>query len=127
MLYRLSTPTTTTLATITGRNLAHAHRSASERAAIAAQLVLGEAELVKPTITQIVPVAHVSKSYVRFALELTPATRDRVAVGEITLSEAAKANGLLSAWLAASSAEKVALGAVVGVNAVWDEVIAPSI
>lgn len=112
---------------IGGRSLAHLHLTASERAGIAAQLVLGEARLVRPTITQVVPIVHVSVPYVRFAMELTAETRERVAMGELTLTDAAKANGLLTAYFGASPAEKAALGVAVGVNNIWDDVIAPSI
>jgi hypothetical protein len=112
---------------ISGRNLAHTHRSASERAGIAAQFVLGEAELVKPTITQIVPVAHVSTPYVHLALRLKAETRARVATGELSLLDAVKANGLLAAWIASTPAERAALGSVVGVNEIWDSAIQPLI
>jgi hypothetical protein len=112
---------------IGGRSLAHRYLTASERAGIAAQLVLGEARLVRPTITQVVPIVRVSPPYVQLALRLTEKTRARVAAGELSLVDAAKANGLLSAWLAASPAEKAAFGIAAGVNNVWDDAIAPSI
>lgn len=112
---------------VVGRSLAHSHLTASQRAAVAAQLVLGEARLIAPTITQVVPIVHVSTPYVRFALELAEETRDRVAKGDLSLLKAAKANGLLAAWLAASLAERAALGVAVGVDEIWDHVIQPSI
>jgi hypothetical protein len=112
---------------ITGRNLAHAHRDAGERAGIAAQLVLGEAELVKPTITQIAPAARVSLPYVHRALRLKVETRARVAAGELALLDAVKANGLLTAWIASTPEERAALGAAVGVNEIWDHAIQPSV
>ncbi len=49
----------------------------------------------------------------------------RIAAGELTLSDAAKANGLLAAWAAATPAEKAALGSAVGVNEIWDSAIQP--
>jgi hypothetical protein len=112
---------------ITGRNLAHAHRNAHQRAGIAAQLVLGEVHLVKPTITQVAPVAHVSVPYVQLALRLKVETRARVARGELSLIEATKANGLLTAWIASTPEERAALGAAVGVNEIWDHAIQPSV
>jgi hypothetical protein len=118
---------TNSLTTINGRNLAHSHRSASERAGLAAQLILGEARLVKPTITQIAPIASVCVPYVQVALKLSEATRNRVVKGELTLADAAKANGLLSAWFSAAPAEKAALGIAVGVDRIWDDVIALAI
>jgi hypothetical protein len=112
---------------ITGRNLAHAHRDAGERAGIAAQLILGEATLIKPTIVQTAAIARVCIPYIQTALHLKAATRLRVATGTLSLVDAAKANGLLVAWLAASSDEKAALGSIVGVDAIWDSVISPAI
>jgi hypothetical protein len=58
---------------------------------------------------------------------LKPATRMRVARGELSLLEASKANGLLEAWFASTPDKKVALGIAVGVDQVWDSVISPSI
>jgi hypothetical protein len=113
--------------TVTGRNLAHSHRTASQRAALAAQLVLEEVEQIKPTMIQAAAVTRVNIPYVQFALRLTPATRERVAKGELTIAEAAKANGLLAAWEAATLADKAALGSAVGVNEIWDRAIQPSI
>lgn len=114
-------------ASVTGRDIAHSHRTASARAGLAAQLVLGEVKLIKPTITQVASIARISIPYVRLGLELTQGTRTHLAAGEITISEAARCNGLLAAWLAATAEEKAAFGVAVGVNEVWDEVIAPSI
>jgi hypothetical protein len=112
---------------ITGRNLAHAHRDAGERAGIAAQLVLGEAELIRPTITQVAPITHVSVPYVQLALRLKVETRARVAAGELSFLQAVKANGLLAAWIASTPAERAALGSVVGVDEIWDCAIEPSV
>jgi hypothetical protein len=114
-------------APVTGRNVAHAPRSVSQRAVLAAQLRLGDAVLVSPTITQCAALTRVSQPCISLALKLKPATRDRVAVGELTLADAARANGLLVAWLAATPAEKAAFGIAVGVNEVWDAAISPSI
>jgi hypothetical protein len=112
---------------ITGRNLAHAHRTASQRGALAAQLVLEELHRVEPTAIQAAADTGANMPYVQIALRLTPLTRARVAKGELTIPEAAKANGLLAAWEAATLAEKAALGATVGVDAVWDNVIQPTL
>jgi hypothetical protein len=112
---------------ITGRNLAHAHRDAGERAGIAAQLVLGEATLIRPTITQVVSITNVSTPYVQLALRLKTETRARVGAGELSLLEAVRANGLLAAWIASTPAERAALGSAVGVNEIWDCAIQPSV
>ena len=127
MLYIPKVAEATDSLTVTGRNLAHSHRSGSQRAGLAAQLVLGEATLVKPTITQIAAVTCVSLPYVQVALKLSQTTRDRVVKGELSLPEAARANGLLAAWLTSTPEEKAALGIAVGVNEVWDRAIAPAI
>ena len=112
---------------ITGRDLAHSHRTASQRGALAAQLVLEELQRVEPTAIQAAADTGANMAYVQIALRLTPATRARVAAGEFTIAEAAKANGLLGAWITSTPAEKAALGAAVGVDAVWDNVIQPTL
>jgi hypothetical protein len=112
---------------IFGRDIAHSHRSAGERGAVAAQLSLSERQLVQPTAKQAALILHASAPYVHIARLLKPATRAKVARGEISLTQAAKTNGLYEAWLLASDEEKAALGVAVGVNTVWDEAIAPSI
>jgi hypothetical protein len=112
---------------IFGRDIAHSHRSAGERAALVAQLILGERTLCQPTVTQVGPIVRASAPYIHVARLLKPATRMRVARGELSLVEASRANGLLEAWFASTPDEKVALGIAVGVDQVWDSVISPSI
>jgi hypothetical protein len=112
---------------IFGRDIAHSHRSAGERAALAAQLVLGERTLFQPTATQAGPLVRASLPYIHIARLLKPATRMRVARGELSLVEASKANGLAEAWFLASPEERAALGSIVGVNQIWDDAIQPSI
>jgi hypothetical protein len=112
---------------VTGRNLAHAHRTASQRGALAAQLVLEEVAHSKPTIIQAAAVTGANVPYVNFALRLKPETRARVASGELTIAEAAKANGLLAAYLSATKTTKAAFGVAAGINSIWDDVIAPSL
>jgi hypothetical protein len=46
----------------------------------------------------------------------------RAADGELSLPNALKANGLLSAWLDATPAERVALGIAIGVNRIFADV-----
>jgi hypothetical protein len=112
---------------IPGRFLAHARLTASRRAGLAAQLVLNELRLFKPTIRQATAITHVSPAYAQLALRMQPATRAKVAWGQLNLIQASKMNGLFEAWLTASPDEKAAFGVAVGVNEVWDEAIAPSI
>jgi hypothetical protein len=66
---------------VTGRNLAHAARSASQRAVLAAELVEGAAVLTKPTVRQAVRLCKVCQPYVNAALQATPAERELVVSG----------------------------------------------
>ena len=112
---------------LSGHNLVHLHRSASQRGAVAAQLVLEEIEPPKPTVLQAAAITGANIPYVYVALRLTPETRARVAAGKLTLAKAAKANGLLAAWSTSTPAERSRAGAAVGVNEIWDRAIEPSI
>jgi hypothetical protein len=113
---------------ITGRSIiTHTNRDVDERAGLAARLVLGEAHLVKPTVPQAAALTHATIHTIYDALRLAPETRVRVAAGELSLTDAMKGNGLVSAWLVATPAEKAALGSIVGVDEVWDSAINPSI
>jgi hypothetical protein len=70
MLYRPTLPDATAspyyVKDVTGRNVAHAHRTPSQRAGLAAQLVLGEAALIKPTRKQVARLLRVSGPHVAF-------------------------------------------------------------
>jgi hypothetical protein len=112
---------------IYGRDISHSHRTPGERAALAAQLTFSERTLFQPTATQAALIVRASLPYIHIARLLKPATRMRVARGELSLIEASKANGLLEAWFSASPEERAHLGSVVGVNQVWDDAISPSI
>jgi hypothetical protein len=113
---------------ITGREVfARTNRGASERAGLGAQLVLGEAWLTKLTAAQAAVLTHTTLQNIYAAMHLAPKTRARVAAGELTLAEAAKANGLLAAWISSTPDERAALGVAVGVDKIWDAVISPSI
>lgn len=81
-------------ASVTGRDIAHSHRTASARAGLAAQLVLGEVKLIKPTITQVASIARISIPYVRLGLELTQGTRTHLAAG----SPSPKRQGATVSW-----------------------------
>jgi hypothetical protein len=111
---------------LTGRNLAYSNRTASQRAALAAALVAGDAWLVRPTVKQAAALTGVSAVYVHAALKLRATTRDRVAAGELDLSDAARANGLAAAYLDASSDERIAFAKAVGVAELWDDTIVPA-
>jgi hypothetical protein len=67
---------------MTGYCLARNGRTASQRAAIAAGIVLGEIELAPLTKKQIALLAGVSVSYVDRAIELSPLHRKLMAKGD---------------------------------------------
>jgi hypothetical protein len=71
---------------LTGHALARKGRSASQRAAFAASLILGELELTKPTKGQIAKLLDVSIPYVERALALSPVERSAVQDGFLTLA-----------------------------------------
>jgi len=110
---------------VTGRNLAHVGRTTSQRAALGAERALGHVRLERPTIKQICAILHVSVPYLRLALTLSEKTRARVLEGRVSLSDAARANGLAAAYFGASSDVKVAAGRTIGPAAIWDEMVAP--
>jgi hypothetical protein len=112
---------------ISGRSIAHCSRSASQRAVLAAELVLERVRLERPTIRQAALLAGISIPYVHLALRLSDEARERVAVGAVSLSDAAKANGLATEFLAASPEVKLAFGRTVGTAALWDDVIEPAL
>lgn len=73
--------------TLTGYAIARNGRSASQRAAIAAQIILGEVVFTKPTKKQIAELLHVSVSYVDRVLELDPVCRAAMGEGYLALSD----------------------------------------
>jgi hypothetical protein len=90
MLYRPNVTNVNfgTAPSITGRSLAHARRTASQRAAVAAALHLGELSLMHPTEVQCAALCKVSAPWLRHAARLDPDLRQRVIAGEIPLTEA---------------------------------------
>jgi hypothetical protein len=78
VLYRLNTSDVNPVPRITGRNLAHGRRTASQRAAIAAELRLGERVIVKPAEKQCAALVKVSVPYLRLAAALEPELRRQV-------------------------------------------------
>ena len=115
----------------TGRNVAHAHRTAAQRALLAADLFDGKAGIIKPTQRQVAAVAGVSVPSVQKARRVNGngLARERIRLGA-SLNEvvpAGNGNGLAKAWRKASSAERAALGRIVGIDAIWDRAIAPNI
>lgn len=115
---------------ITGRNLAHGKRSALERAFVAADLHLGRAEMVYPTIRQCAHLAHVCVPYVAAAVAIAndQAARAAVLAGDCTITEAAKAvapESLAEHFARATPSEWLKCARMVGPAAVWDHMVAP--
>lgn len=72
---------------ISGREFAGCDWTKSQRAALAAAVVLGERELVDLTRLQICAVFGVSLGYLCKAVALSTATRKAVAVGKVSLQD----------------------------------------
>jgi hypothetical protein len=111
---------------ITGREIfARTNRDPDERAALSGQLVKGEIQPTSLTVPQAAAITHSTIHRTYAALQLAPASRVRVAAGELSLGDALRGNGLVAAWLMATADERAALGVTVGVDAVWDGAIKP--
>ena len=72
---------------LTGRTIARNHRSASERAALAAMIILGERDFTQPTHKQIAKLFGVSTAYVEQALKLGVLQRAWMAMGHLQLAD----------------------------------------
>jgi hypothetical protein len=72
---------------LTGCALARNGRSASQRAALAASIITGEVEFIKPTKKQIAALIGVSVPYTNQALALNPFQRGLVREGYMTLAQ----------------------------------------
>jgi len=65
---------------ITGRALAHNYYTPVERAFVAADLVGGRLQLIRPTRRQAVALAHSNPVYVKRAMEASPADREAILI-----------------------------------------------
>ena len=113
-----------------GRNLAHSPRSPSQRAAVAARLVLGEHQLVDPTILQAAAICRVSPPYIRAALAATAAERAELAGGAVRVVDLLHPSwdcALERAWHAATPQERAAFGVRVGIDELFDGAVVPSL
>ena len=95
-----------------GRTIARADLTKSQKAALAAQIVLGEATLDDLTRRQLCKVFGVSLNYLNKAIALSTATREAVSCGEVPLSDIPTA-------LTTKTLRKIVRNA--GVTAVWTE------
>jgi hypothetical protein len=114
---------------LTGRNLAHGHRTPSQRAAVAADLVKGNAVLVQPTVKQAASLAGVCVPYTEAALNATDAERAALRSGELQIAQLkpTPSEVLVTAWNAAANGERVRFAKRVGVGVIFDEAIAPAL
>jgi hypothetical protein len=148
MLYRLPFPETTVRVpvpppTVTGRQLAHRKFTPSQRAGIAAQIILGELAPVKHTAKKTYELVGANHVYTRRALQATAAERRSLVHGDCTISSLAPLakkpspakkpwwaldhKDLVEAWKWCSPEERIAFVRAVGVDVVFDEAIAPII
>ena len=133
MLYRLNAADATAPArTLTGRNLAHAHRSVPERAFVGADLHLEHLGLTSPTINQAAILAGVCVPYVAAAVAIADDAEARAAVlaGELNLLAAAKRSAVesLADHIRCSSPSELAAAAkAVGVDLIWDAMMLPNL
>ena len=110
---------------VTGRHLAHSPKSASQRAAIAAQLVLGELVLVNPTIVQAAESAGICVPYVRVALNATAAEREALLSGDLTVPKVCRT--LAVEWKVASMDERIRFVRCIGAESIFDTAIVPAL
>jgi hypothetical protein len=114
---------------ISGRNIAHGHRSKAQRAAIAAQLHLGEIALERPTVTQVRDLCGVSVKYIQAALRADPEHRRLLAADALSIPQVdpPASVSLARQWRAATAAERAAFAKRVGVDRLWDQSLAPAL
>jgi hypothetical protein len=114
-----------------GRRVAHIKRNARQRAFLAADLVGGRVRLTGLTVGQAAALLKVSPTYVEAAIKATDdGCRLKVLRGyrPLVLSKPKKTPETLAARLArATPAERAAAAREVGVGAIWDSMIVPSL
>ena len=127
MLYR--TPAVSTTNVVTGRNVAHAHRSKVELGLLGADLHLGNLALVRPTIKQSALLVGVCKPQVAAAIAIAddPCLRAAVLCGDVALFEAvSRKRETLAQHLARSSPHEMREAAAeLGVEVIWDRMVSP--
>jgi hypothetical protein len=108
--------------TVTGLNLAHAKRTAVERALLAADLHTGLIHLVNPTVLQSAALAGVSQPYVAMALRAAPDQRRMIEQGRLCLSEVRprrSASAPIAWWQNADETERINFVRAVGAEAIF--------
>jgi hypothetical protein len=108
---------------VSGRGIAFGPRNVTERALLAADLVVDRRRVINPTIRQAARLVGVSPAYVSVASRVSGEERARLARGSLTLSAIVaprKPAPLADAWRAASAAQRIDFIRAVGVADVWD-------
>lgn len=110
--------------TITGRHLAHAKLSPSQRAGIAAAIQLGELRPERLTAEQVVELSRANHVYVRKARRATPVERRQLIRGGGTIQGLSRPTSSLKkrTWGALSDDALEAAVRDAGVGRVWDAI-----
>ena len=134
MLYRIPAADATAPATtVTGRSIAHAHRSNPELALVGAGLHLNRLALTSPTIKQCASLVGVCTAYVRAAADIIddPTACNAALHGDLNIWDAARrstARESLADHIARSSPIELAAAAKeAGVDLVWDAMMMPNL
>ena len=136
MTYRFDDDNSTHLLTlITGHRFARLikHATVPEKSLLAADLSLGRFNLERPTLIQSAALVCVNRHYVSAAVSIAEDKEKRAALlaGELSLqslvcSAKKNGNGDLASHLARASDEELLEAAnTVGVERIWDRMIAP--
>jgi len=115
---------------VSGRRVAHFKRTTPERAFIAADLVRGRIRLAAPTVGQAALLLKVCPAYVQAALRADADKRYSVLSGYeplIRTKPKAKPETLAARLARATPAERAAAAREVGVGAIWDSMIVPTL
>jgi hypothetical protein len=114
---------------VTGRNLAHAHRTATARAFLAADIKRGVVIIEGPTDTQLAAICRVSVPYVRAACRVAdnPDRRADALQGRTRLYKRTgnKVERIAADLKRATPAEQRAIGQLLGADWAWDHLVAP--
>jgi hypothetical protein len=110
--------------TISGRFLAHAWLTPSQRAAIAAALELGELQIERYTQTQATRLTRADCVYARKARRATPAQRRQLMQGRGTIGDLGRLskNGKANDWGSLTDNALEAAVRSAGVARVWDAI-----
>jgi hypothetical protein len=114
---------------VRGRNIAYGHRTASQRAGLAAQFLLDESALTDPTVKQVATLFAVSEPYVRAAARATTTQRVSLVSGDMTVRQLkpTPCDLLVRNWHAANDVERIEFARRVGVDRLFDRAIVPVI